>query len=337
MLKDGKTIGYLKYAIGEIILVVIGILMALQVNNWNEHRKLRLEVKETIGSLKQELEDNIGETNGFVNSGYILGDILRALKTNGHFERPDNENFGSFYGDFDLFDTFVRELNTENLDHWISLEKDLTSEEKDFLPVVKELKKTILERRVWESKATDLSLQRFKEFADDLSWFYNTDSLSNLKREQYIKTNPEFRNKAIHYLNFQLNENVYYGSYIRNLSLIMLWKLKSLEENKTSANIKDLLIANHLKPFKSYPCDTSLVMQPESLGFRNSVLVFNATDELKTFKKIKQNGASPLNFTLKPNTFYMPSINENEYIQEGSDCKTRYAPVKYGFLVLENN
>ena len=30
---------YLKYAIGEIILVVIGILIALQVNNWNEKRK----------------------------------------------------------------------------------------------------------------------------------------------------------------------------------------------------------------------------------------------------------------------------------------------------------
>ncbi|MDZ7614453.1 MAG: hypothetical protein U5K51_12705 [Flavobacteriaceae bacterium] len=33
----GKTTNYLKYAVGEIILVVIGILIALQVNNWNEN------------------------------------------------------------------------------------------------------------------------------------------------------------------------------------------------------------------------------------------------------------------------------------------------------------
>ncbi len=39
LLAEGKTINYLKYAIGEIILVVIGILIALQVNNWNEKRK----------------------------------------------------------------------------------------------------------------------------------------------------------------------------------------------------------------------------------------------------------------------------------------------------------
>ncbi len=39
-METGKTGKYFKYAIGEIILVVIGILIALQINNWNENRKL---------------------------------------------------------------------------------------------------------------------------------------------------------------------------------------------------------------------------------------------------------------------------------------------------------
>ena len=38
-METGKTGKYFKYAIGEIILVVIGILIALQINNWNENRK----------------------------------------------------------------------------------------------------------------------------------------------------------------------------------------------------------------------------------------------------------------------------------------------------------
>ena len=38
-LSDGATSKYLLYAIGEIALVVIGILIALQINNWNEWRK----------------------------------------------------------------------------------------------------------------------------------------------------------------------------------------------------------------------------------------------------------------------------------------------------------
>ena len=36
---EKKTSKYFKYAIGEIVLVVIGILIALQINNWNEQEK----------------------------------------------------------------------------------------------------------------------------------------------------------------------------------------------------------------------------------------------------------------------------------------------------------
>ena len=36
---ENKVMAYLRYAIGEILLVVIGILIALQINNWNEGRK----------------------------------------------------------------------------------------------------------------------------------------------------------------------------------------------------------------------------------------------------------------------------------------------------------
>jgi len=42
LMEKNKTGKYLKYAIGEIVLVVIGIIIALQVNNWNESRKDRI-------------------------------------------------------------------------------------------------------------------------------------------------------------------------------------------------------------------------------------------------------------------------------------------------------
>jgi len=42
LLSEGKTGKYLKYAIGEIVLVVIGILIALSINNWNENRKSKI-------------------------------------------------------------------------------------------------------------------------------------------------------------------------------------------------------------------------------------------------------------------------------------------------------
>ena len=56
LLSEGKTRKYLKYAIGEIVLVVIGILIALSINNWNESRKNSIEEKLILESLLENLK-----------------------------------------------------------------------------------------------------------------------------------------------------------------------------------------------------------------------------------------------------------------------------------------
>ena len=56
---ENKTGKYLKYAIGEIVLVVIGILIALSINNWNEKRQESVsEINYLIG-IKTDLESDI--------------------------------------------------------------------------------------------------------------------------------------------------------------------------------------------------------------------------------------------------------------------------------------
>lgn len=59
LLIDNRFSKYLLYAIGEIILVVIGILIALQVNNWNEERIEQARITEYARSLKQDLLGDI--------------------------------------------------------------------------------------------------------------------------------------------------------------------------------------------------------------------------------------------------------------------------------------
>jgi hypothetical protein len=53
-MEQNKTSRYLKYAIGEILLVVIGILIALQINNWNQNRQ---DQKQQVKLIVQLLED----------------------------------------------------------------------------------------------------------------------------------------------------------------------------------------------------------------------------------------------------------------------------------------
>ena len=55
LLSENKFNKYLIYAIGEIFLVVIGILIALQINNWNENRKVNALAKKYISDIKTDL------------------------------------------------------------------------------------------------------------------------------------------------------------------------------------------------------------------------------------------------------------------------------------------
>ena len=56
LISEGKTGKYIKYAVGEIILVVIGILIALSINNWNEQRKQNNEEIYILNQLKVEFK-----------------------------------------------------------------------------------------------------------------------------------------------------------------------------------------------------------------------------------------------------------------------------------------
>jgi len=59
MADDNKPMKYARYAVGEIVLVVIGILIALQINNWNEERKLANERITILQNLREDLRNDI--------------------------------------------------------------------------------------------------------------------------------------------------------------------------------------------------------------------------------------------------------------------------------------
>ncbi|WP_179345243.1 DUF6090 family protein [Winogradskyella ursingii] len=68
LMETGKTGKYFKYAIGEIILVMIGILLALQVNNWNNQRLETNKEQVILKNLRSDFKANITEFNRIYNS-----------------------------------------------------------------------------------------------------------------------------------------------------------------------------------------------------------------------------------------------------------------------------
>ena len=67
LIDQGDAKRYLLYAIGEILLVMIGILLALQVNNWNENRKAQIQEMETLRDIKKNLESDIVNLDSIIS------------------------------------------------------------------------------------------------------------------------------------------------------------------------------------------------------------------------------------------------------------------------------
>ena len=96
LLLEGKTEKYLKYAIGEIVLVVIGILIALQINNWNEHNKKKQDERILLMAVLENLElDSVSLASLVHNQARIL-DVHKKLIgiTKGSNTSEDIENLG---------------------------------------------------------------------------------------------------------------------------------------------------------------------------------------------------------------------------------------------------
>ena len=98
LMKTGKTGKYFKYAIGEILLVMVGILLALQVNNWNDKRIAsdteRLTIEELQNNLQSDINDleyNLTDDQRTLTSIDI---VLQHLKEQGPFHDSLAQHFG---------------------------------------------------------------------------------------------------------------------------------------------------------------------------------------------------------------------------------------------------
>ncbi len=85
LLSEGRFSKYLIYALGEILLVVIGILIALQINTWNESRKAHQLGQEYLKGIKSDL------TNDFILLDSVLtlyaNDVSLINSIDNEFER----------------------------------------------------------------------------------------------------------------------------------------------------------------------------------------------------------------------------------------------------------
>jgi hypothetical protein len=92
-MEKNKTGKYLKYAIGEVVLVVIGILIALSINNWNESRIDRISEQAILRQLKSEFNSNLKQLDEKIGiRSYIINSAIQLLA---NIDNPSIRNIDS--------------------------------------------------------------------------------------------------------------------------------------------------------------------------------------------------------------------------------------------------
>ncbi len=150
-METGKTAKYFKYAIGEIILVVIGILIALQINNWNENRKLNEQRKELISNLITDFTD----TNSLLDS---------AIKEKEHQLKGMND--------------FIKIINSESQTVSVDSLRKMAIVffmEDNFKPTISSYNEAVSngDFRLLKSRSLTQHIDRFFESADSYSTTFN--------------------------------------------------------------------------------------------------------------------------------------------------------------------
>lgn len=92
LIGSGSTRKYLLYAIGEIALIVIGILIALQISNWNESNKLKELERKTLSEIRNELSITRGEIQSDLNAHLSEIDEMNALVDHIIQQKPETDD-----------------------------------------------------------------------------------------------------------------------------------------------------------------------------------------------------------------------------------------------------
>lgn len=147
LLENNKTGKYLKYAIGEILLVIIGILIAVSINGWNEDRKGKIEEQSILKDLKQEVAMNLEAlelTTGENEKSFEAAKAMRALfRDREAYDKMPDSTFLSMVGKMNTNYTYdprngilnsiissgqINQLSNKELKYLLASLKDMTTD-----------------------------------------------------------------------------------------------------------------------------------------------------------------------------------------------------------------
>ncbi len=336
LLSENKVRNYLLYAIGEIALVIVGILIAIQVNNWNEQRKNRELVTRTIDALETELEENFNHANfvlGFWKTqDSICKKVLFDQLTIDDYRKNDLVSIVAVN-----WYNFLPKV--ENLNLLLENEKSASARLKPIIESAKYLKdRNMILDQQWDILRMNIE-ENLKSLTGTVS-LVRFDSTSVNNKIQYMLNDPQYKNVVELYW---IKAEVYYDFISRCRAQIMalLSTIKVVQKDYDIHQLKALYQKYNMHSFM--PLDCSQHQYEKNDEIRRSYLIGNLTDEPITIRMINDGKVGGV-YQLKPKQF---TSTRPEYAGVGGDytviaeqmdeygnCLQKFIAVTKGYLII---
>ena len=212
LIMENKTSKYFKYAIGEIILVVIGILIALQINNWNESKKTKEKERQVLTEIQSDLNYSLIDFDEIIkitnNASNSIERLIEIFETN----QKHHDSLSYYINGTNSYDEV--DFKMSGYQSLISIGTDLVED-----PNIRSEIGTFYSSTIQDIKgANDEVKMDYHEYMldyyrKDFTTTFNDENEKHLEINdfEYLKTNKEYMQSLKTFLNI----NKYYLSKLK--------------------------------------------------------------------------------------------------------------------------
>ena len=335
LLKENRLTRYLVYAIGEILLVVIGILIALNINDWNPDRKQQREIQQLLTAFEKDLVANIKECNwilGWVASRDSLCEVIMQGKaTREMYETKTLRPMFTNYNEVSI--------NKENLDRLLAQEELMGPRLEPLVQLLKNYNDLITQEAFTSERFRTYVYDQNIFLTDNATWYSAYRDSSSAEAIDYFMNDPIYRNKT-HFYQTLMTHN--FGRSIasrRNTELALYHQLKDLLGITSKEELRTGFQQLGFAPNEALQCETEVDLQDHRTKGFPPFILNTGPDTLKVMIRAMRGRTAYTDSTLIPPGGHLwASSYLNQYfdVSRKGRCIGRYLPDAKGYVILGN-
>ncbi len=339
-MNEGNLKRYLAYALGEILLVVIGILIAVQLNNWNQKRKSDAQIEALLDKVEEDLIHNVKLTNEIIDFFQDFDSQARGV-IEGKLTKKDyyhNDRLGDLYQRFRIMN-----IVTENIDKLLELEESVPSSYVPIITSAKELRRTSsYDENAWIA-VRDQRYKNIEYLASNFLWFAKSDSSSLEKRYQYFINNPDYKKRVATYW-YKVSDMALTTHYHRSITLKMLGIIKMLRHDYSADQLRQFFNSVGVNSYVPIDCTEEVKRNSQDISPPERMLIANLGSKPGQLRILDTKGQLIETKDLDNQEYYIyqefvSAIDDDfftviEWHQNGR-CAQKFTETQNGYLIIE--